>query len=199
MINNINLITPLLNFENEGDFYYISIFKRKKDQTTDKANHQSSRTIKTYCISSIEELNDKIDEIIGLCEFFKARAYLWVNKKNHNDISLEMISYIVKRVQSGQNKQQYVFDSVVGNITTYEKRWIVDIDSKEPDYMLSILNFINELKPDGNKIETIIPTNNGYHIVTKKFNTQEFTQKYPEIDIHKNNGTILYYPNSLNN
>jgi hypothetical protein len=146
MINNINLITPLLNFENEGDFYYISIFKRKKDQTTDKANHQSSRTIKTYCISSIEELNGKIDEIIGLCEFFKARAYLWVNKKNHNDISLEMISYIVKRVQSGQNKQQYVFDSVVGNITTYEKRWIVDIDSKEPDYMLSILDFINELK-----------------------------------------------------
>jgi len=110
-----------------------------------------------------------------------------------------MISYIVKRVQSGQNKQQYVFDSVVGNITTYEKRWTVDIDSKEPDYMLSVLNFINELKPDGNKVETIIPTNNGYHIVTKKFNTQEFIQKYPEIDIHKNNGTILYYPNSLNN
>ena len=63
MINNLELIKPLLNFENEGDFYMLYIFKRKKDQTTDKANHQSVRTIKTYCIESIEQLENRYEEI----------------------------------------------------------------------------------------------------------------------------------------
>lgn len=31
-INNLELIKPLLNFEQEGDFYMLYIFKRKKDQ-----------------------------------------------------------------------------------------------------------------------------------------------------------------------
>ena len=57
MIDNLNLIKELLNFDNEGDFYMLYILKRKKDQTTDKSNHQSVRTIKTYCIESIDSLN----------------------------------------------------------------------------------------------------------------------------------------------
>jgi hypothetical protein len=41
MIDNIHLIKPLINFESEDEFYMLYIFKRKKDQTTDKSNHQS--------------------------------------------------------------------------------------------------------------------------------------------------------------
>ena len=48
MIDNLEHIKPLLNFESVGDFYMLYVFKRKKDQSTDKANHQSVRTIKTY-------------------------------------------------------------------------------------------------------------------------------------------------------
>jgi len=91
MINNIELIKPLLNFESQGDFYMLYIFKRKKDQTTDKANHQSVRTIKTYCIESIEQLENRYDEIIQLCEMFKARAYIHIQKQNHKDVSLNMM------------------------------------------------------------------------------------------------------------
>ena len=32
MINNLEHIKPLLNFENVGDFYMLYVFKRKKDQ-----------------------------------------------------------------------------------------------------------------------------------------------------------------------
>jgi len=42
MIDNIELIKSLVNFENEGDFYMLYIFKRKKDQEDEqKDNHQS--------------------------------------------------------------------------------------------------------------------------------------------------------------
>ncbi len=32
MIDNLELIKQLLNFENEGDFYMLYVLKRKKDQ-----------------------------------------------------------------------------------------------------------------------------------------------------------------------
>jgi len=199
MINNLKLIKPLLNFDNEGDFYMLYIFKRKKDQTTDKANHQSVRTIKSYCIESVEHLEDRYDEIIQLCEMFKARAYIHIQKQNHKDVAMNMITEIVNRIQSGQINQKHVFDSVVGQIKTQEKRWVVDIDINSIEMVQHITRFINKLRPEGDKTESVIPTKNGYHLITKRFDVQEFKKQYPEIDIQKKNPTLLYYPNSLDN
>jgi len=54
MINNKELIKPLLNFEKDGDFYMLYVFKRKKDfPEMEQKNHQSVRTIKTYCIDCV--------------------------------------------------------------------------------------------------------------------------------------------------
>ena len=198
MINNIELIKPLLRFDNEGDFYQLFVFLRKKDQTTDKANHQSVRTIKSYCITSHEYLDKRYDEIKMLCEVFKARAYIHVCKQNHRDVGMNMITEIVTRIQSGQINQKNVFDSVVGQIKTQEKRWIVDIDVKSIEEVQWISQYIDELRPEGAKTEAVIPTKSGYHLITKRFDVMEFKKKYPEIDIQKKNPTLLYYPESLN-
>ena len=199
MINNIELIKPLLNFDNEGDFYMLYVFKRKKDQPEgERDNHQSVRTIKSYCVTSIEYLEKRYDEIIQLCEMFKARAYIHIVKQNHMDVSLNMITEIVTRIQSGQLNQQHVFDSVVGQIKTQEKRWIIDIDDKNVRGLVPITSFIHSLRPEGDKLEACIPTRNGYHLITKRFDTQMFKKEFPSIDIQKKNPTLLYYPNSLN-
>lgn len=198
MIDNLELIKTLLNFENKGDFYMLYIFKRKKDQTTDKSNHQSARTIKTYCVDSIEYLEKRYDEIKQLCEMFKARAYIHIQKQNHNDVALEMIPAIVKRIQSGQINQKHVFDSVVGQLKTYEKRWIVDIDTKDEQEVNTIKFTINQLcRPFGDKIWETIPTKSGYHLITDRFDVMQFKTSYPDIDIQKKNPTILYIPDSL--
>ena len=212
MINNIELIKPLLTFDKEGEFYMLYIFKRKKDQTTDKANHQSVRTIKTYCIESIEQLENRYDEIIQLCEMFKARAYIHIQKQNHKDVAMNMITEIVNRIQSGQINQKNVFDSVVGQIKTQEKRWIVDIDEPEiSPLMIARIEYgcrpFTEVEFDeadvfigykvGPKIEAIIPTKKGYHLITKRFDVMEFKKLYPDVDIQKKNPTLLYYPDSL--
>lgn len=198
MIDNIELIKPLLNFENEGDFYMLYVFKRKKDQPEgEKDNHQSVRTIKTYCINSIEYLEKRYDEIKQMCEFFKARAYIHVQKQNHRDVGMNMITEIVNRIQSGQINQKNVFDSVVGQIKTNEKRWVVDVDTKENGIENLIANEIHLLRPEGPKVEAVIPTKNGFHLITKRFDVMEFKKKYPDVDIVKKNPTLLYLPNSL--
>jgi hypothetical protein len=198
MINNLELIKPLLNFDNEDDFYMLYVFKRKKDQPEgERDNHQSVRTIRSYCISSIEQLEKRYDEIIQLCEMFKARAYIHIQKQNHKDVSLDMMVDLAQRIKSGQHQQQNLFDSVVGQMKTYEKRWIVDIDTTDEDIILNIRYTINTIRPEGLKIHRTIPTKNGYHLITNRFDVQEFKKIYPEIDIQKKNPTLLYYPDSL--
>ena len=198
MINNIEHIKPLLNFNNEGDFYMLYVFKRKKDQPEgEKDNHQSVRTIRSYCIKSIEQLEKRYDEIMMLCEVFRARAYIHVQKQNHKDVSLEMMVALAQKIRDGQHEQQNLFDSVVGQLKTHEKRWIIDIDTKDEREIGMMKNYINRLRPEGSKIETIIPTKNGVHLITARFDVMEFRKEYPYIDIQKKNPTLLYYPESL--
>ena len=198
MIDNIELIRPLLNFTDEGDFYMLYVFKRKKDQPEgERDNHQSVRTIKTYCIESIGHLERRYDEIKQLCEMFKARAYIHVQKQNHKDVSFNMMVELAQRLQNGQTNQKGLFDSVVGQIKTQEKRWIVDVDETCFTSVLKVDKFLNTLRPEGNKVEALIPTKNGFHLITRRFDVQAFKEKYPNIDIQKKNPTLLYFPNSL--
>jgi hypothetical protein len=208
MIDNLEQIKGLLNFSEKGDFYMLYVFKRKKDQPEEeRENHQSVRTIKTYCIESIEHLERRYDEVKELCELFKARAYIHVQKQNHRDVSLDMLASLADRIKSGVSNQKGLFDSVVGQIKTQEKRWIVDVDTKDELYLKKIKEFIYYLEPMKfinsdtgeieNKIEAVIPTKNGFHLITSKFNSMEFGKVYPDVDIQRKNPTLLYYPNSL--
>ena len=202
MIDNLELVKQLLNFENEGDFYMLYVLKRKKDQPEgERDNHQSVRTIRTYCIKSIEQLEKRYDEIKMMCEMFKARAYIHVQKQNHKDVSLNMMVALAQRIQDGNHEQQSLFDSVVGQLKTLEKRWIVDIDMKSEEAVTKISKLINALRPEGPKIESVIPTKSGYHLITKRFDVMEF-KKYMSLqgdvpDIQKKNPTLLFLPNSL--
>lgn len=213
MIDNLNLILPLLNFDNEGDFYMLYVFKRKKDQPEgEKDNHQSVRTIKTYCIESIEHLKKHYEEIKQLCEMFKARAYIHIQKQNHKDISLDMLMELAKHIKNQHFNQKNLFDSVVGQIRVHEKRWIVDIDTKEENYMMLICSILGACRPFPTDIAAIdlshriieeIPTKNGFHLITTPFDVNEFNKYVTEKgivlpDIQKKNPTLLYLPNSLN-
>ena len=198
MIDNIELIKPLLNFSDPEDFYMLYVLKRKKDQPEgERDNHQSVRTIKTYCIESVEYLEKRYDEIKQLCEMFKARAYIHVQKQNHKDVSLNMLATLAERIRDGVNKQQGLFDSVVGQIKTYEKKWVVDVDIKDLEFTEELIKFINGLRPEGPKCEVVIPTKNGYHLITKRFDVKTFSEKYPDIDIQRKNPTLLFLPKSL--
>jgi hypothetical protein len=198
MINNLDVIKPLLNFTEEGDFYMLYILKRKKDQPEDERdNHQSSRTIKTYCIDSLEYLESKYDEIIQLSELFKARAYIHVQKQNHKDVALDMMILLAERIKNGQHNQKNLFESVVGKVKRMENRWIVDIDDKDENELAKVISVVDETRPIGSKVEAVIPTKNGYHLITKRFDVEMFRKSYPQVDIQRKNPTLLYFPNSL--
>lgn len=207
MINNLELIKPLLTFKEEGDFYRLHIFKRKKDQTTDKANHQSVRTIKTYSIYDLEYLEYRWDEIVQLCEMFKARAYISIQRLNDKDVALLMLKELAHRLYSNQQKMERLYDSVIGNMKSKDKRWIIDLDGNEVFIHNDIENLINTLKPtdNTNKVITRIPTKSGMHLITTPFDLKQFKDLFSKNflsnlpDVQKANPTVLYIPNSLTN
>jgi hypothetical protein len=128
---------------------------------------------------------------------FKARAYIHVQKQNHKDVSLNMLAILAERIRDGVDKQKGLFDSVVGQIKTQEKRWIVDIDTKDIQELRNVQVTINRCKPEGPKTKYVIPTKNGYHLITDKFDVKTFKEEYPNLDIQKKNPTLLFLPNSL--
>jgi hypothetical protein len=105
---------------------------------------------------------------------------------------------LAQKIKDGQHNQKNLFESVVGQLKTNEKRWIIDLDDKNEDEIKKMKLVLNITRPAGEKVESIVPTKNGVHFITKRFDVQMFRNVYPDVDIQKKNPTLLYYPESLN-
>ena len=199
MVDNFELIKSLLSFNSEDDFYHLQIIRRGKDHPELEA---ANRTIKTYYITKVDSLDRIKDEVITLCKLFGARAYINLGKRSFRKCTMMCISDMAKRAYDGDFKKIYkVWNTVVGAVKPAEPRWVIDLD----DYTLGQVNplmpfnvelikgIIDELDIK-DKIIAIIPTKSGYHLITTSFDLLNFRNKYPNIDVHKNNPTILYVP-----
>lgn len=195
MINNFDQIKQLLKFENENEFYFLQILQRKKEHPELGKNN---RLIKAYYIYSIEKLDKYKEEIIKLCEIFNARAYIHLNRRNSKQVGFEMMELLATNLKLNQTDfLDKLYNSVCGHHhSDKDKTWIIDIDGHWDKHIVreKITEDLMEIKPVGNKIITWIPTKNGIHLITKPFNSKTFGDKYPHIDVHKNNPTILFVP-----
>lgn len=190
MIDNFKLIKPLLTFPNDDIYYHLQILRRGKDHPELPA---ANRVIKPYFICSLESLDYVEQEIKDLCKFFGARAYINLAPKSIKKTTMLQLKYLAQRAYEGDFKKIWKsWNTCAGEIKGEEPRWIVDIDGDINENELR--KFIDELMPktfDG-RIICKIPTKNGIHLITTPFNLQQFKEKYPDIDVHKNNPTLLY-------
>ena len=196
MINNFKLIKSLLEFPNDDIYYHLQILRRGKDHPELPA---ANRVIKAYFICSLESLDYVEDEIKKLCEFFEARAYINLTPKSIKKTTMLQLKYITQRAYEGDFKKIWKsWNTCAGEIKGEEPKWIIDIDEPTDGEISEFIEY--QCEPivknfNGNiisKIVEYIPTKNGYHIITTPFNLQQFKEKYPNIDVHKNNPTLLY-------
>ena len=191
MIDNFKLIKPLLKFPNDDIYYHLQILRRGKDHPELPA---ANRVIKPYFICSLESLDYVEDEIKKLCEFFEARAYINLAPKSIKKTTMLQLKYLAQRAYEGDFKKIWkAWNTCAGEIKGEEPRWVVDIDSSNIKWNY-VIDDIDTLEPYGmdTKYITNIPTKSGWHIITTPFNLQQFKEKYPDIDVHKNNPTLLY-------
>lgn len=202
IVDNFDRIKEIMQFNNSDEFYFVQIIQRKKDGNMTQVGNNGYRTIKTYYIYSIEQLENKKDKIKELCLRNNARAYINVNKRNAKEVALEAIKRYATLIEENNSYQGYrVYDSACGSTKArgYKPYWTVDIDSKDIEYMKQMILFINDCRgAETNKIKYVIPTPHGYHLVTIGFDVTQFLQKlaihqFDPIDIQKDNPTLLYY------
>lgn len=198
-INNLELIKPLIN-SNDNEFYLLQIIHRSKDGLTEYDNniHFSNKTIRNYYISNVEYLERKMPSIIEDCKKYNARAYINLNKKSDKQVTLKSLELLAHAVAHDDYKcYKSLIESVCGQTGACDnnKRWIVDVDTKDEDVLTEIVEVINKCKSESvEKIVKIIPTLHGFHIITKPFDKKNFRELYTEkIDIHDNNPTLLYF------
>lgn len=203
VLDNLELVKPLLVFDDEQDFYLLQIIKRKKDNP---GFNKDNVVIKSYYIKSIEQLEKLYEEIKTICISFNARACITLNKKRFDKVSLKMLSLMAQYLTDGNYKASIsAFDSACGlTNNAEEKRWIIDLDEEHIIWTPQIKYAIWNSSPEGNKIISSIPSKSGYHLITKPFNTEEFKNILSDelasistcidisIDIHKNNPTNLF-------
>lgn len=204
MIDNLNLILPLLQFESEDDFYYLQILQRKKENVE---LGSKSRVIKNYYIKSVQHLLDRYDEIKALCNFFNARAALRLNKRSFEKVGFKSLENFANTMQNREYKHlMKSYDRACGLLNNEKtKKWIIDIDKDEVIWIEQIINAIQPCEPVGNKILKQLPTKSGIHLITTPFNVMQFKKNFKKeleaykmneinIDIHKDNPTNLFIP-----
>jgi hypothetical protein len=198
MIDNLELIKPLLSFD-EGYFYVLYVMTSNKDLgITVPEKAQKHRVIKEYYIESLDYLEKKYEEIKKLCGVFNARAYINLNRVNKEKLGLEILEQLTIKLKHKDSNYFNVLSKAIGNCKTDNRVWVVDLDSLENQLENKVLELVNSVQPlEENKVLGIIPTPNGKHILTKPFNVMEFAKLSKnlklKIDIQKNNPTLLYY------
>ncbi len=155
----------------------------------------NSYLAKSYYIKSIDHLEKNMDEIISICDFHQARAYINLNVRSFEKIAFHLMKKISDILMNKDWKScRNAYDSVCGTYGTGKnKLWVVDVDditSIDSNIPMLLRSLINETGQEPTIIK--IPTLNGYHYITNPFDSSKFLKVYPNIDIHKNNPTILY-------
>ena len=199
MTNNFQQIQKLLKFRSEDDFYHLQIIKRKKDHPEIGSN---SLVIKTYYIKSHEHLAKVEAEVIALCDFHGARACINLNRRSFERMAFHTLKKVTDQIMNKDFKSvRKAYESVCGAYANEsDKNWIIDIDNisidafNHSDSMIALRTKIIDLQIDTGKEPRMdyIRTRSGVHIICRPFNLQKFMELYPEIDVHKDNPTILY-------
>ena len=176
-------------------FYMVQIMTRSKD-TGEKPRH-----IRTMFVESREYLMSHKDMIVKLCEMFNARAYISVNPSSYKRCAIKMFKELADVVENENYKAILSLpETLAGKYNTDwgGKLWIVDLDEiKSEEECEPYIKFIEgEFEKGKGADEWFVkplPTVNGYHLLVSPFDVRDFKKKWPNIDIHKNNPTILYY------
>lgn len=205
MVDNFALIRDFMKFEDPDHFYFLQIIQRKKDgpgpNGTVSGTNNKSRSIKTYCITS-KEMLDRIEiEVKHLCEYFNARACIYLARRSFKKVALKNMVDLANDIADGNYfHAKTAYWSACGK-TSVEKLWLIDIDEEDLPYMDLIENCIqniarNDSVPFGERILLKVPTKHGYHFICRPFNILDLQAVYPNKNskefIHKDNPTVLY-------
>ena len=190
MVDNIKSLRSTLEFDNPEEFYYISIMQRNKDGVKVAGSHDNARRIRTFYVFSLEDFDKVTDFIREICDKLNARCYIEMNRKNIFECQLECIKRLAECIQHRTTKSRAIMDSVVAGAPSKDKLWMVDCDGYNPGDPI-ITEIIQYIENHNGTHYVVVPTVNGCHIITSRFDPRFF--QFEGCELKRNAFTLLYY------
>lgn len=207
MIDNFERIKRLFYFNDANKmFFHCQIMQKGRGPDLKRVREQ---VVKTYFIMSRKHLDVLKDEIILLCNHYKARAYIDVAGKDFSTLQSLVLVKLANNIHQSivENPGEYL-KNAVNELKPRMPRWVAEV--KDVSMINSVKKKLSELyagdwgdvsaevlrQIEDNYIYAEIPTNQGVHLIIRPFNdTETFGEAFPDVDIIKNPiGTLLYYP-----
>lgn len=178
-----------------GEFYYIQVIQRDKDNpwVTGLNGGNSCRIIKSYSVYNEDQLIKYETKAKAVAELHNARVYMHPARRADKDIASLMIIMLGEYLRHSKHSLSRIYESACWTDKGVERRWIIDIDTKDQDELVKVRKAVDASKPchwNHYLLETI----HGRHLITKPFDTRWFD--FPRT-IQKNNPTLLYYKENI--
>lgn len=203
VVDNFELVSKLMNFNSDDDFYFVEIIKRKKDNPNDAFRYRQFITY--YWITSQSDLMSKRDEIISVCEQNNARAYIYMNPRSANVVN-EYSKVLRKRfAQRGKGYGKYrghEIEFACGQHKDWDSRPIsfIDIDTNNTavfDKVKEILNTYGitpmaEYKTPNGGLHILLPDKRARYIDFSMFDGGKHLGQYATVHFNIDSPTLLY-------
>lgn len=189
MVNNFHEIrNAIVDTFDDNYFYIVQCIKRRKDPGNSDMKNGQKQIFEKY-VDNIEYFDANIDSWIETAKINNARLYINLNRRDYHKVGYRMIAKIANIMETGQSKSlQNVFSKVAGEKPHDPiKSWIIDIDAQD---IPELYNIVNEFTAF-----LLLPTLNGHHLIVRPFDARSFKLRFPNIVIHKDSPTLLYYAN----
>lgn len=198
-IDNFDRIKSLMTFEESDNlFLHLQILRRGKDHPDLPA---ANKLMKSWLVRSAEHLESLKEEVVFLCEHYKARAYISCAPKSIAKLNTLILRKLADNLHTGNViNPWHAFNSACGELPCIDKTWVVDVDVKDEQLLYEVSEYIYGLidKYGGfTASHTVISTLNGWHLLTRPFNLQAFSKSFPDVEVKKNGLTALYVPQCI--
>ena len=113
-----------------------------------------------------------------------------MNRKDIFQCQLECIKRLAECIEHQTTKSRAIMDSVVAGAPSRDKLWMIDVDGYTPGDPI-ITDIIEYVEKNRGKHYAVVPTVNGCHIITSRFDPRYFD--FENCEIKRNAFTLLYY------
>jgi hypothetical protein len=102
-----------------------------------------------------------------------------------------MCYMIGENIMYNRHNLSWLYRSACGQNKWVNKLWIVDVDDDKWVPVEMVKATIEWIRPC-KEISQILKTKSWYHIIAYPFDLKQFKEMHPNIDVHKNNPTLMY-------
>ena len=196
MIDNLNKILPILQFQ-PGYFFEIIIYK---NDNLDQPYQKNNNLIKHYMINSLSELFFYYDEMKRLANIFNGTVYIKLGSYSKKQLGYKMVETLSNKFQTKDLDYSDIFLTSIKNMKPTLNFYVINLyfNNLSLTGLFKIRNILKDIFL-GN--ETILPeleTKSGMQIITNPFNIDKLKihqEEYYKCTIKKDNVAVLYCNN----